>query len=174
MKFSGIIEKLSKDETVTIGSNEIFIGKKLNSIIGGVPIYDIVVSKDDKDTVFNSMDALDEASTIGKCDIRRCIMCDEIPEAGYYIDHELDQVYCSFKCLSKWMNDVYGEGGWKVVNEGFDTKYMIKMDEDDLYFYDDAVKKDGVLWRYYNIEYVPDCAIGSSECIDIDFSECFR
>ena len=161
MKFDEIMKKLNKDEAVVIAGGEVIINRKLQCMIGGIPIYDIIIlyTKENKElTVIKSLDELYDLSLIygSEGDIRRCIMCDELPEQGYYEDRELKQYYCCFDCLVKWMNNTYGQGAWKIDCSDFGRqKFLIQIEEDEVKDFRDAVKIEETWWRPYDMEYVP-------------------
>lgn len=160
MKFEEIMNKLSKDEAVVIAGGEVIINRKLQCIVGGVPVYDIllVFPKDMLEPVIvKSIDDLDDLSMMfeSEGDIRRCLECNELPEYGYYVDNEMKQYYCSFPCLVKWMNRIHGQGNWQIDSSEFIVqRFLVKVKEEDLKKYPDAVKIKEEWWRYYDMKYV--------------------
>ena len=160
MKFDEIMEKLSKDEPAVIAGGEVIINRKLQCLIGGIPVYDIIIMypKEHKEpTVLKSLDELYDLSLMyaSKADIRRCIMCGDLPENGYYFDYEVEQYYCSYNCLVQWMNKVHGIGCWRIDYSDFGKqRFLVRITEEEVKDCSDAIKIDGIWWRYYNIEYI--------------------
>lgn len=163
MKFDDIISKLACNEVIEIAGGEVMIKKKLAQVIGGVSVYNLYVEfpKERKEPIeFETIEQLDDYSLMSAdSSIRRCLVCDGLPEKGYYYDNEMRQTYCDYACFSHWMNRVYGQGNWKVGTGVFDElKFYVEMDKDlveDFSFDYNYIIEEGKYFREYDCVYVP-------------------
>lgn len=155
MKFEDIIPRLSRGETICIAGGEIMIKRKLSSVLGGVPIYHISVEfvKDRKETIsYSLVDELDSDSAMQIVDIRRCQICDELPEHDYYIDSESNFSFCCSACLERWLDNERGKGNWRVVRDNSSTeRYQVKVNMDDIYGGELEEEDQGKVWRNYRV-----------------------
>ena len=133
MKFEHIPQALDKDDCIEINNGEVMIKKKLKCVIGGVNIYQIMVDfpKERLEPIFfNTLDELDDWSISNfMTNIRRCLICGEIPiameqfeqdkEPGYFYDEEVNQYYCCEDCRNNWFEQVYGKGNFKFEAGNF-------------------------------------------------------
>lgn len=171
IEFDSIIEKLANDETVSVAKGEVLITRKLKCLIGNVPVYNILLKVLNEDKMeydlfeFEDFIKLNEFSLINEQGVSmdRCILCGGLPEEGYYRDNENGNVFCSYACVVKWFNDVYGQGNWKPASmmlSGFDKlnkdKFMIRNTETDT-------------WREYDMQYI--CINNTLEDEDIGTEE---
>lgn len=161
MKFDNIVSNLAKDEVISINNGEVIINKKIKSVIGGVPVYNILVSfpvDGHMPIEFESIDELDDFSIINDkgLDLRRCLACGDLPEEGYYHDEETGNYYCCIDCLKEWMDKVHSQWNWNIITEALNIlKFMVKIDEKEVVKYKDAVKENNDWWRPYKIVYHP-------------------
>lgn len=157
MKFEHIPQALDKDDCIMINNGEVMIKKKLKCVIGGVSIYQIMVDFPKgrlEPLYFDTLDELDDWSLMNKKEqnLRRCIVCGEIPvameqfeqdkESGYFYDKEMNQHYCCEACRNKWFEQIYGKGNFKFEDGAFmgiDT-YIRENSESE--------------WEPYSIEFV--------------------
>lgn len=157
MNMNGVVAKLAKGEVVKIRNGETTIKKKLSSIIGGVPVYDLEVScggifvKDIKD--INELKTGAMIQDIPTMIV--CSECGEIIEGDYYINEEEDIAYCGYRCLEKWMNEKFGENNWRNKDFSLDA-FQIRVSEEEARTLDCVVKDFGEWWRDYDIT----CMVG--------------
>lgn len=162
MKFDEVVSNLAKNDYVDINGGAIVLKKKVSEVIGGIPVYNIMVDrvKDKEEPLtFETMDGLDDFS-IGNMQgisICRCCECGSFPEKGYYHDFEMEQDYCSFECVLKWFNQVWGLGNWNTMLGGDfdDFQIWVKVSEEQVVGLDSFKKVDGEYWRKYNLKYIP-------------------
>lgn len=156
IEFDSIIEKLANNEVVSIANGEVMITRKLKCLVGNVPVYNILLkvlneSETEYDLFeFEDFIELNEFSIINEQGVSmdRCILCGRFPEKGYYKDLETGNEFCSYACVVKWFNDLYGKGNWKPASmmcDGLENigmnKFMIK-------------DVDTGAWNEYNIQYI--------------------
>lgn len=174
-----IFEKIVKGEEFPIASGELVVKTKLSKVVAGVNIYDIVLKRhdDEPDLSFESVEQLmDYASGNGDgTDFHICSECGDIPEAGFYIDNETGDEYCSFECLLQGLNSKYGLFNWNTMLGDSDSfEVYVKISEEEATELEDYKKVSGQYWRRADIEYI--CPFGRKEdkddCFgDIEFTE---
>lgn len=161
MNFDNIISSLSNDEVVVIADGEVMIKPKLKKIVGGMQVYEIMIDinrKDAKPIYLGSIDELDDFSICNKdgISLRRCSVCGDFAEHGYFVDHESLSEFCSIKCLSDFMNNVFGFGHWFADTDDFGSLlFFVESKQDDIE--DDllTIKRNDKRWRPYDIECIP-------------------
>lgn len=156
IEFDSIIETLANDESVSVANGEVLITRKLKCLIGNIPVYNILLkvlneSGTEYDLFeFEDFTELNEFSIINEQGVSmdRCILCGGLPEEGYYKDNETGNEFCSYACVVKWFNELYGQGNWKPASmmlNGFEglnkDKFLIRDVETDT-------------WREYDIQYI--------------------
>lgn len=164
MDFDKIILELAKNNMVDVGQGDVFIKKQLKESIGGIPIYDITVDFVDEDhntiketKVFSSFEDLRDFSVVNQegISMHRCESCGNLPEMDYYLDLENNQEYCSYSCLVEAMNDEFGNGNWKINDDGFnDLLFFVKISEDEINNFNEAHRDSEGWWRRYFIKHV--------------------
>ena len=180
MKFDEIVGRLATQDVVEINGGAVMLKKKVKEVIGGVPIFNIIVDRvaDDEELLeFETIDELDDFSIMNErgISICRCCECGGFPEKGYYHDNELSQDYCSFECLLKWFTTVWGTGNWTtMITDDFNAEFEIwvKVREEQAQELDTFKKINGEYWRKYDLVYIPPYDFPSSNdkedlfCID--------
>lgn len=171
IEFDSIIQKLANDETVSVANGEVLIARKLKCLIGNVPVYNILLKVlNEAKTEYNLYDfedftELNEFSINNEQGVSmdRCILCGGLPEKGYYKDNENGNEFCSYACVVKWFNDLYGQGNWKPASmmfSGLDSqnkdKFMIK-------------DVDTGAWNEYDIQYI--CLEDTINTEDLDIED---
>lgn len=164
MEFDKIILELSKNNMVDVGQGEIFIKKQIREYIGGVAIYDILVDFVDQDNKrieetrkFTDIEDLREFSVINEQGIsmHRCTECGSLPEKDYYLDLENNNEFCSYACLVKFMNKVYGIGNWKICDDGInEIRFYVKIEERDIPRFDSIKRDSDGWWRQYRMKHI--------------------
>lgn len=162
MKFDEIVQQLENDDVVMINGGEVMLKRKLSKMIGGIPCYAIMVDSMNEEAplIFDTLDQLDDFSVANGTDIKRCFVCGELAEEGYFIDKENHMVFCCYSCIVEWFNKIYGKENWKPVgmcNMKIDQEqgeFMVKQinppTDEDSYIYE-----SGAYWKVLPIYFIP-------------------
>lgn len=70
----------------------------------------------------------------GGADIRICHICGKAMVEGYICEDDYTY-YCGEKCLTKDLDEIYGEDGWGWTEEEYETDRYIRAGEDELNIY---------------------------------------
>jgi hypothetical protein len=164
MKTDDIMIEITKHDTVIFGNGEFYVSKKLDSIIGGVKVYNLLLYSGESavPVEFNDFAEFADYGIINEegVDIHRCAVCGDFVDAyaDYYKDNEHNQTFCNVDCLMNWLDRVYGEDGWlpaEVVTndeELFDN-FVVKMREGETTLLP-TFDYNGVHWRLYDCDFV--------------------
>lgn len=168
MKFEDVVLKLCAGESVVLGNGKIVVFKKMKEILAGVPVYNICMTFEDgsEPMEFDSVIDFNEQTIINKHgkNCFRCLVCGGFAENdGYYSDLETGGTYCSKECLTKYMNETFGEDSWMPISEspvkirGIDGDFIVKIEAAEISQYDiNEVYQIGEdYWRSYGIYFVP-------------------
>lgn len=80
--------------------------------------------------IFNNMNDMDDwLSSEHDIEIRFCDRCHKPFDVGY--TSEETNMYCCEECFDDYMDEVYGEGRWKEVDDDFCNGYYMYLDEDN-------------------------------------------
>lgn len=161
MRLTELIQKMAQEESVNINGGEVTVFNKLKEIIGGVPIYDIVVSfnKEEYEQIsFESIEdfiqyCIDPHNDGGT--IPFCLYSGQFPEDGYILYNETNDMFRNTAEFEKYLDEVFDS--WKVEFDTFDgmTYYKEVMNiEFEAGHKEDVFEEDDRLWRKLDVTFV--------------------
>lgn len=163
MYYQEIISKLAANDDNELWFGDYVINKKLREVVGGISVYDIEVINllDGSSEVFETLHDLDIhcLNNMKPQGLKRCMNCGKVTSNSYYYNYETASAFCSIDCLVKDMNAFYGIGNWTFASMLLEkpdlSKGMVLVKEDEESEFTSIVR-DGVSWRYMDIQMIHD------------------
>ena len=178
---SKIVENLVKKGEFPIAGGELVVKTRLSKVIAGVNVYGIVLERNiagEEDVYFDNIEQLMEFAD-GNADgtsMHICSECGDIPMAGYYINNDTGDEYCSYDCLLKALNTKYGIFNWNTMmgdSDGFEV--WLKITKEEAEHLNDYKKVNNQYWKRADIEFIPGYPSseedGDGFFNDVDFDE---
>lgn len=161
MRLTELIQKMAQEESVNINGGEVTIFKNLKEIIGGVPIYNIVVSfnkeeyeqisfESTEDFIQYCIDPHNDGGTIPFC-----LYSGQFPEDGYILYNETNDMFINTAEFEKYLDEVFDS--WKVEIDNFDgmTYYKEVMNiEFETGHKEEVFEEDDRMWRKLDVTFV--------------------